>query len=174
MDMNTVSTRRRFLTRAGAALSAPLTVAGLHAASGEELDGGALGERPADLEDVHAIRALNREYARRINRGEYGAAAALFAEPSQATVDESVHRLSADAFGEDDAIELAPDRRSAVGRFQCTVHTRIEIGPACTLVDMARAQGEGFVERSETAVIEAEYVKEAGAWKIIRAARRAV
>ena len=171
MDTNTVSTRRRFLVKAGAALSAPLAVVGANASPGSE-DDLSLEARLADLEDVNAIRKLHQVFARLVNGRAYDEAAGLFVIPSAAEFDRSIGGLTPDRLGEDDVIELASDRRSATGRFHCTVQTRTAIGPGCTLVEMARAQGEGFIERSERCVIEAGYAKLAGGWKIRRAARR--
>ncbi len=166
MNTDNVSTRRRFLSTAGAALSAPLAVAGANVSARGAEDRTSMEARLADLEDVNAIRKLHRTYTILVNRQAHDEVAGLFAVPSQAQVDESIGSLSADRFGEDDVIELAPDRQSATGRFHCTVQTKTAIGPSCTLVEMARAQGEGFIERSQRHMIEAAYVKEAGVWKI--------
>jgi hypothetical protein len=171
MNTNTVSTRRRFLCKAGAALSAPLAVVGADAAAIAE-DHSSLQNRLADFEDVNAIRRLHQTYARLVNEGERDEVVTLFTDPSGAEADDTVSILSADRFGEEDVIELALDRGSATGRFHCTVQTETAIGPSCTLVEMAREQGEGFVRRSERRVIEAAYVKLAGVWKILRAAYR--
>ena len=168
MNTNNVSTRRRFLSTAGAALSAPLAVAGANVSASGAQDRTSIEARLADLEDVNAIRKLHRTYAILVNRHAHDEMAGLFAVPSQATVDESIGGLSADRFGEDDVIELTPDRQSATGRFQCFVQTKTAIGPTCTLVEMAHAQGEGFIERSQRHVIEAAYVKKDGVWKIRR------
>ena len=168
MNTDNVSTRRRFLSTAGAALSAPLAVAGANVSASGAQDRTSIKARLADLEDVNAIRRLHRTYAILVNRHAHDEVAGLFTVPSEATVDESIGSLSADRFGEDDVIEIAADRQSATGRFHCTVQTETPIGPSCTLVEMARAQGEGFIERSQGHVIEAAYLKEAGVWKIRR------
>ena len=168
MNTDNVSTRRRFLCKAGAALSAPLAVAGANISASGAQDRTSIEARLADLEDVNAIRKLHRTYAALINRQAHDEVAGLFAVPSEARVDESIGSLSADPFGEDDVIELAPEGQSATGQFQCIVQTRTPIGPNCTLVEMARAQGEGFIERLQRHVVEAAYVKEASVWKIRR------
>ena len=162
-------------------VSAPLAVAGADVSPGSVEDDTSLEARLADLEDVNAIRQLHQTYARLINRSAGRAHAEvvdrlhdevvkLFAAASEAEVDVSITSLSADRFGEADVIELATDRQSATGRFHCIVQTETAIGPSCTLVEMARAQGEGFVRRSQRRVIEAAYVKQAGVWKIRRTA----
>ncbi len=168
MNTDNVSTRRRFLSTAGAALSAPLAVAGANVSASGAEDRTSIEARLADLEDVNAIRKLHRTYAILVNRHAHDEVAGLFTVPSEATVEENIGSLSADRYGEDDVIELAPDRLSATGRCHCTVQTKTPIGPICTLVEMARAQGEGFIERSQRQVIEAAYVKEVGVWKIRR------
>ncbi len=168
MNTDNVSTRRRFLSTAGAALSAPLAVAGANVSASGAEDRTSIEARLADLEGVNAIRKLHRTYAILVNRQAHDEVTGLFAVPSEATVDESIRSLSADRFGEEDLIELAADRQSATGRFYCTVQTETPIGPSCTLVEMACAQGEGFVERSQRRVIEAAYVKQDGIWKIRR------
>jgi len=127
---------------------------------------------PAVLEDVNAIRALQQAYARLVNAGAHEDAAKLFADPSAAVIDPNVRRLSADRFGEHDAIEFAPGGDTATAQLLCTVDTETAIGPSCTLVEMARLQGEGVIKKSERRVLESAYVKQAGIWKISRAAYR--
>ena len=139
MNTDDVSTRRRFLSKAGAAMSAPLAVAGANVSASGAQDRTSIEARLADLEDVNAIRKLHRTYAILVNRRAHDEVAGLFAVPSQAEVDESIGGLSANHFGEDDVIELAPDSQSATGRFHCTVQTKTPIGPTCTLVEMAHA-----------------------------------
>ena len=172
MKTKTVSTRRRFFLHAGAALSAPLAVSSAHALKTDDEDHEALKARLAELEDVNAIRELHQSYARLINAGAREQAAALFANPREAQLDESIRRLSADRFGEQDIIEIAADRETATARIHCTVEIATAIGPSCTLVEMAREQGEGFLKQSERRVLESSYVKQSGAWKIARSVYR--
>lgn len=54
----------------------------------------------------------------------------------------------------------------------CVVETETEIGPNCTLVEMARQQGEGVLRRSEARVLESGCVKRDGVWKLTRAVFR--
>jgi hypothetical protein len=65
-------------------------------------------------------------------------------------------------FGENDAISLSPDRQTAVCMMHCGVELETAIGPICLLVEMARAQGGGFVRRSESGVFEQSYIKREG------------
>lgn len=171
MKTKTVATRRRFFWQAGAALSAPLAVAATPASARAE-DGEALEARLAELEDQNAIRALSQTYARLMNARARDEVAELFADPSEANLDESIRSVSADRFGEPDVIEVAADRRTAAARMRCTVEIEIAIGPSCPLVEMARQQGEGVLRRSEGCVLESTYVRRGGVWKIERSAFR--
>jgi hypothetical protein len=51
------------------------------------------------------------------------------------------------------------------------LNTETEIGPDCTLVEMARQQGSGVVRSSESAVLENTYRRDGG-WKILTSTRR--
>lgn len=172
MRTNALSTRRIFFGHAGAALSAPLAIAATTAAAGPGADAEGVSARLAALEDQNAIRALLQTYARLVNAGAHDAAARLFADPAAALVDPSVRRLLADHMSEHDAIDVAPGGDSATSRLHCTVETETVIGPSCTLVEMARLQGEGVVKKSERRVLESAYVKQHGHWKLARASYR--
>ena len=174
MTTKTVSTRRRFFWKAGAVLSAPLAAVTARDASAEGVadESAALRVRLAMLEDVEAIRELHRTYARLINAQARAEAAALFAAPAEARLDVRIRRLTADRFGQEDVIEVAADRATATARIHCTVETETPIEPRCPLVEMARAQGDGVVRWSERGVLENAYVKERGAWRILRSAYR--
>jgi hypothetical protein len=167
MKAKSISTRRRFFLQASAALSVPLAASALHAA---KPDDGNANARLAALEDEKAIRELQQAYARLVNSGAPEKARRLFMSPSDAKIDASVRTLSMDGFGEHDAIEIAPDRTSATARTCCAVQTEAAIGPNCTLVDMARQQGEGVLRRSEKRTLVVACVKVDGAWKIERLA----
>lgn len=172
MNAKSISTRRGFFWKAGAALSAPLAAATAVASGGDD-DAGALKARIAELEDIGAIRALNRDFARLVNARAGRQLAELFTDPTRSPIDESVAGLSTDRVAEDDTIRLAPDRRSATAAIYCVVELETAIAPGCTLVAMARAQGEGVVRRTERRVLEGRYVKQGGVWKIERADFRA-
>jgi hypothetical protein len=173
MKAKTVATRRRFFWQAGAAaLSAPLAVSSAYASIGDAEDTEALKARLATLEDVNTIRELHQAYARLINAGAREAAADLFADPREAQIDASIRNLSADRFAEQDFIEIAADRKTAIARIHCTVELETAIGPSCTLVEMARLQGEGFLKQSERRVLESSCVKQDGVWKIARSVYR--
>jgi hypothetical protein len=173
MKTKAVSTRRRFFWQASAAaLSAPLAVSGAHATQRDAEDTEALKARLAMLDDVNAIRELHQAYARLMNSGARDEAAILFADPREALIDASIRKLSADRFGQQDVIEIATDRKTATARIHCTVELETAIGPSCTLVEMARVQGEGFLKQSERRVLESSCVKQDGVWKIARSVYR--
>jgi hypothetical protein len=148
--MSSKATRRLFL--AGAALAAPAAVASAAAASGGRADD--LGARLAALEDRAALRALGERY---------------IAEADSASLGAGVVGLSLDGVGEP-VIEVAADRAAAVARFACVARTETPITPSCTLVEMARAQGEGVVRGSERRTLEIAFERADGAWSIARAA----
>jgi len=172
MSTKPLSTRRIFFGHAGAALSAPLTVAATLAAAGQGADAEGVSARLAALEDQNAIRALLKTYVRLVNTGAHEEIATLFADPAAALVDANVRRVSADGFGEHDVIDVRPAAGTAAARLLCTVETETPIGPSCTLVQMARIQGEGVLKKSERRVLESAYVKQHGRWKLTRAAYR--
>jgi hypothetical protein len=167
MTRDSTSTRRSFL-KSGALLAAPLAAAVPAALVADD----GLRARLARLEDEAAIRALHQGWLRRINvRAGAGAGdtvAPLFADAEGAKSDQAVRNIAADHAGEPDAIEIAADGESAIGRFQCAVEIESAIAQDCTLARMAHAQGGGFVRRTERRVLKVEYVKADGAWAIAK------
>ncbi len=164
MTRDTDSTRRSFL-KSGALLAAPLAAA---VPAALVVDDG-LRARLARLEDQAAIRELHQAWLRRINTRAGDAAVPLFANAEGAKSDQAVRSMAADHAGEPDAIEVAADGKSAIGRFQCAVEIENAIAQDCTLARMAHAQGGGFVRRTERGVLKVEYVKAGGAWAIAKA-----
>jgi hypothetical protein len=169
MTRETDSTRRSFL-KGGALLAAPLAVAVPAALVADD----GLRVRLARLEDEAAIRELHQSWLRRVNVGAGAGARAdaavapRFADAEGAAPDQAVRSIAADHAGEPDAIDLAADGKSAIGRFQCAVELENEIAQDCTLARMAHAQGGGFVRRTERRVLKVEYVKADGAWAIAK------
>jgi hypothetical protein len=164
MSTKALSTRRVFFGAASAALAAPIAAT---ATTPEDL-----AARMAALEDANAILALQHAYVRLVNAGAHAEVAKLFADPSAAPLDTDVRRLSADRFGEHDVVDVSPAVGTATARTHCTVETETAIGPSCTLVEMARLQGDGVIRKAERRVLESTYVKQNGVWKIERAAYR--
>jgi hypothetical protein len=162
MKTKSIATRRRFFLQASAALAAP--IAAVHAAQDD--DGATANARLATLEDVNAIRELERTFARLVNSGAHEKARELFAASWAAEIDTSIRRFSTDGLGELGGVEISTDRQTATARTRCTVETETAIGPNCTLVEMARLQGEGVLRRAEKRVLVSTYVKQDKAWKI--------
>jgi hypothetical protein len=160
------STRRRFFGQVGAALSGPLAAAAALAVGTCDAAADASATQLAALEDVNAIRTLQRAYARLVNSGAHDEAARLFVDPSVAPGDNGVRRLAADLFAAHDAVDVAPDGRSATARLECTVEIETVIDGHGTLLEMLRQQGEGTRRAVEPRVLEASYVKLGGAWRI--------
>jgi hypothetical protein len=167
MKAKSISTRRKFFLQASAALSMPLAASAAQAAKAYDSSS---NPRLAALEDENAIRELQQAYARLVNSGAYDKADDLLVDRSAVQIDASVRSLSMDGFGEHDAIEIAADRKTASARTLCAVRTETAIGPSCTLVEMAREQGEGVLRRAEKRVLRSDYVNVGGAWKIARLA----
>lgn len=168
MSSRVVSTRRRFFTKTGAALTAPLAFATAGASENRNQENAALKARLAELEDANAIRELQLSYFRHVNIGAREAAAVLFADPARASFDDSIRGLSAEALD----VDVAADGSTGASRIRCTVSLETPIEPRCPLVDMAREQGGGVVRWSERRVLETVYVKQGGVWKIERLAYR--
>jgi len=164
MTTDNTSTRRSFLKR-GALLAAPLAAV---AAPAAVLVDDELKARLAKLENEAAIRELHQDWLRRINAGAGDAVRPLLAVRERSAFDEFV-RITADHAGQPEAIEIAADGKRAAGRFPCAVEIETAIAEDCTLAQMAREQGSGFVRRTERRVLHVEYVKAGGTWAIAKA-----
>jgi hypothetical protein len=151
------ATRRSFIQTAGAALSVPLAAAAANVPV--SAGGDPLHARLARLEDLDAIRALNREYARQVNAGE---------------IDLGIRAVAPHGGGEEDVIDIAPDRLTATALVHCTLHIESAIGPDCPLVEMARQQGGGVVRHTERGVFEHPSVRRDGIWRIERSTHRVI
>jgi len=162
MEQDKISTRRSFL-KGGAIIAAPLAMVGAPAAA-MAMDGSK--ERLARLEDEKAIRALHQGLLRQLNSGVPGAAASLFAEPNKALIDASLKTIAADHAGHPDSIDLSANGARAAGRFACLVETRTMIPADNTLAQMAHAQGDGYVTRTEARTMAADFVKTPTGWAI--------
>lgn len=156
MTRDTDSTRRSFL-KSGALLAAPLAAAVPAVLVADD----GLRARLARLEDEAAIREVHQGWLRRIN-------VSAGAGTDVAARDQAVRSIAADHAGEPDAIEIATDGKSGVGRFHCAVEIENAIAQDCTLARMAHAQGGGFFRRTERRVLKVEYVKADGSWAIAK------
>jgi hypothetical protein len=161
MTKDTASTRRSFL-KSSAVLAAQLAAVGVPVALVADDE---LKARLARLQDESAIRELQQTWLRSINTGA-GDATVLYANREAGAFHQPVSSIAADHSGQPDAIELAADAKSAIGRFHCAVEIETAIAQDCTLARMAHAQGGGFVRRTERRILKVEYVKASGAWAI--------
>lgn len=150
MNPETIPTRRFFL-KAGAVLAAPMNGPALAAIGGDA--------RVAEHEDQAAIRIVHQDWLRDINGGRAVA---------QTQVGETVRRIAEDHEGDADMIAVASDGRSASARFACAVEIETALSRETTLEQMAHAQGEGFVRRTERRAVAADYVKTRYGWTIAR------
>jgi hypothetical protein len=88
-------------------------------------------------------------------------------------LDDHITRLAGDPLGEPATIEVSADGATASATLPCVVETETAIeGAGDTLIEMARAQGEGVLRRTERAVLETTCVKPGGTWKIVAARLR--
>jgi hypothetical protein len=150
-----VPTRRRFL-KAGALLAAPIAAASVCAVAVADED---LKARIQRLEDEAAIRELHQSWVRRVNAGE-----------RDVVLDSAVRRITAHHSGAPDKIQVAADGRSAVGYFDSAVEAETPLAEDCTLAQMAHAQGNGTLFRTERRLLTVEYTKSGGCWNIAKVA----
>jgi hypothetical protein len=177
--------RRSFIWKAGAAVSAVAA----SAVTGFSRSG---GDRPGILEDADAVRTLQRTYEARLHEGRYEEVPELFADKAEVTYNgglfrgkEGVRRLFCNRFSSGltgrkmepapgfavetvDKVELAEDRKSAVGRFPYSIQAGSPMDEKSSLVAMARLHGEGIRKWWEGGVQHVLYVKEGKEWKIRR------
>jgi hypothetical protein len=159
------STRRSFL-KGGAFLAAPIAAAAIPAVALAGDDG--LKTRLERLEDEAAIRELHQAWLRRVNAGDGGGP--LLDGGALLDHGDGVRRITADHAGAPDKIEIAADGRSAVGNFDYAVETETPLKKDCTLAQMAHAQGNGSLRRSERRLLTVAYTKTRGAWEIVKVA----
>jgi hypothetical protein len=160
MKQQNRATRRGFLLKATSALSAPiaLAAAGGRASARPRIDAEAT---LVALEDERSIRALQLAYAERVNAASPTRAPA---DPSGALGDATIAALVVDLR---DAVQVAPDRRTAKAVLRCEIVVETPIdAPGYSLVDLARLQGEGVLRRRETRALEQTFTRENGIWKI--------
>jgi hypothetical protein len=170
MSTSSSSGRRRFFFQAGAAVAAPLAVAGMtRRADASSVDNERLRARLAQIEAADAVRELHRRFSRHLSRGERELAAELFVDAAGFDGFDEVASLLPREFGDRDRIDISADGRSARGLFAVTAETQKPIAAEGTLVDMARAQGEGFVRLSSRGTLNVRYVRPAAEWRILRA-----
>jgi hypothetical protein len=141
------ASRRSFL-KGGAVAAAPLALAAASSAVAAD----AQKARLARLEDEAAIRELHQAWLRKVNAEGHG----------------EVRRLRPDPEAAADVVEVSADGLSARGRFHLAAEIEALLPKDCTLAQMAHAQGEGIVRRSEPRLVRADYAKAQGAWAIAK------
>ena len=159
------ATRRKFFVKAGTALSLPLAAA---ASAAEPLTAGGVPTGPRDA--VTPVRQLKQALARELNAARESnggsSAAELFTAGKLPAALAGVTRLLPTDFGESDALEIAADGLTAAAAFYYAVETSVPIAAEGTLIEMARAQGEGFVRTTVYRTLDLVCVCERGTWKI--------
>jgi hypothetical protein len=166
MTNKKVATRRKFFLKAGTALSLPL------AAGASAIEPVMAGDaRPDATGHITSIRRLQQVLAREIGDAS-GRGADLFVAGKLPASLAGVTRLLPADFGEHDAVEIAVDGLAAHATLRCAVETQIPIAAEGTLIEMARAQGEGFVRSTAFRMLDMVCVRERGTWKIKTLAMR--
>jgi hypothetical protein len=152
------NTRRKFFVKAGTALSLPL------AASASAIGPAVAADvRPGASDHAKSIRQLQQALAREINAGR---GAELFAAGKLPAGLAGVTRLLPADFGDHDTVEIAAGGLTARATLHCRVETQVPIAAEGTLIEMARAQGEGFVCASARRILDMDCLRERGTWKI--------
>ena len=145
--------RRAFLRNAGAAVAATTaTAAGAAAAASRQPSEG--HAKAGDEE--HAIQQLHNAFVAELNSGRHpGVGLPVY------ILGQAQHL---------DTISMAPDQQRAAARFHCLarLETALHEGAAGSLLEMARQQGQGVIQRWESGVLQSEYVKAASLWKLAK------
>jgi hypothetical protein len=154
------------------------------------------------LEDANAIRGLHRAYGRCLEQRLYDDVVGLFADDAEVCFNggvfvgkgRGIRRLYVDHFGQrfagandapvhglllehpahQDAIEVAPDRRSAAARFHGLTQMSVPLTAQSSVTEMARQQGQGGMQMWAGILLEVSYVRDGETWKIRRLEYRAV
>jgi hypothetical protein len=151
--------RRAFLRNAGAAVAASTATAagaaGVAAATSQQPSEGTV--KPGD--DERAIHQLHHAFLARLNSGQRDGLGASPSPLPTSILGDAQHL---------DTISIAPDQQRATARFHCLARldTALHEGASRSLLEMARQQGQGVIQRWESGVLQSEYVKVASLWKL--------
>jgi hypothetical protein len=162
MTRNALSNRRFFL-KAGALFSAPLAVVSMAALAGDRTK-----VRLAQLEDERALRDLHQTWMRSVNAGATGRNCVPFLAARVQSSEDNVRSVRTDLAAAPGEITFGSDGKTAAGCFHCEVEIETPLAKTCTLGQMAHLQGNGFVRRTETGVLNIDYVKTSEVWSILR------
>jgi hypothetical protein len=149
-------------------LKSGVLLAPLAAAPAAALAEDGVAPKLARLEAEAAVRALHAQWLRRINTGDRAAAAALFADPRLATVDDKWLAITAPADAEPPTIEISTDARRACGRYACVIESVIDLPLDSSFAQMAHAQGGGYIRQAERKIMIVDYVRNDTGWAIGR------
>jgi len=154
-----------------------------------------LSRRIGSLEDANAIRRLHQAYESRLDQGMYEEVAGMFSDDAQVVFNgglfegrDGIHRLYCDHFASGrtgrkieaapgfevdpeqqlEIVEVAGDRKTAIGKFPYSIQVGTPLIGDSSLVEMARLQGEGIMHWWESGIHEVSYVKKENEWKIAR------
>lgn len=163
-----------------------------------------LSKKVSMLEDEKSIRALHRIFEDSIDKGMYSKALDMFTDDAEVVFNEGVfkgkdrginrlfcHHFKACLTGkkmepapgfelsagqQQDTVEIAGNQKSAKAWFNYSIQAGKPVESECTLIKMARLQGEGFLRWWEGGVCELSCVKNIkdGSWKIKRLEYRAL
>jgi carotenoid cleavage dioxygenase len=152
-----------------------------------------LSNRIGSLEDANAIRRLHQTFESRLDRGLYEEVASMFVDDAEVVYNgglfkgkNGIRRLYCDHFASGrtgrkiepapgfetdsaqqlDIVEVAGDRKAAIGQFPYSMQVGAPMTGDSSLVEMARLQGEGIISWWESGIHEVSYVKKGNMWKI--------
>ena len=179
-------TRRSDEGRRGFIGSASAAIAGTLAWGASRPAAGTPAQPRAD-----AVRALHREYIRRLNTGALDQLPDLFSSRARVWFnggifegrDRGVRRLFVEHFGKrlrpepahltlldrphaEDFIEVASDGAFARARFHCLVQAQSTFQSTLTLIEMARQQGQGAAQWWEMGRFDYTYARSDVGWRM--------
>lgn len=188
------SSRRSFIWKMGAGVSAALASAGAARADVGAADNPAL--RAALLEEEKALRGLHQVFELAMDRGLHDEVIGMFAEDAKVVFNggifnrrSGVSRLYREQFPagktgarmepapgfelaadqQRDSVEVAADRLTATAAFTYSIKAGMPLASDTSLAAMARLHGEGVRSWWEGGVYRISYRKDgAGNWKISR------
>ena len=190
--------RRSFIWKAGAVFSATVSsvLLGTRSGHGKTADYkgkvSQLNNRIDQMENSNAIRDLNNSYISSISQGMYEEAVNMFTDDAEVVFnsgiysgkDTGIHRLHFKFFGNShsgmavtppagitqsqETVNVGAGNRTAVAEFPYIIQAGIPMKVDCSLVEMARLQGEGIMKWWESGTCKASYIKTDKTWKIRR------
>jgi SnoaL-like domain len=182
--------RRTFFLQGSAALGAGVATAVSATEPDHSQPTSMDAQRLAQLQDHEAIRQLQLAYAGLMERQNYAAAAELFGSHANlqlsgacATGEQAIRELLTEQYRHQsvptlhcayrpnglqslDALTVSADGTQATATLHVDVAVGTALQGASTIAQMARQQGQLADRRWESGIIDAQYVKSRGTWKI--------